>query len=175
MDKRKEYIEIGRIIAAHGIKGFMKMEPWFDSAKIISNLRYIYFKENDIKKERIEKISNFKNYYLIKLQETNAVEKTFKYIRKIIYAKRKDLNLDIEHGEILIQDLIGMRICDIEKEKKIYGKIVDVLKTGANDVYIIKDENNKERLIPVIEEVIKKKDYEKGEIYIKVLKGLFDV
>ena len=57
---------------------------------------------------------------------------------------------------------------------RLYRKITDVFKTGANDVYQITDESNKDYLIPVIDEVVIKIDVEQGKIFIKPLKGIFE-
>ena len=50
----------------------------------------------------------------------------------------------------------------------------DVLQTGANDVYIVEDENKKELLFPVIKECIKQVDIENSIITVHIMKGLLD-
>ena len=57
----------------------------------------------------------------------------------------------------------------------VYGKIVDVTQTGANDVYHIEDEFGKVTLIPAIPQVIIQTDIEQGIMKITPLEGLFDL
>ncbi len=80
---------------------------------------------------------------------------------------------ELEEGAYFIQDLMGAEVFDNDSGR-LYGKITDVFKTGANDVYQITDESNKDYLIPVIDEVVIKIDVEQGKIFIKPLKGIFE-
>ena len=41
------------------------------------------------------------------------------------------------------------------EEGKLLGKVDDIYNTGANDIYVIKDELGKQILLPGIKEVIK--------------------
>ena len=56
----------------------------------------------------------------------------------------------------------------------VYGKITDVLRTGANDVYEITDSNNKKYLAPVIDEVVAEINVDGGFVLIRPMKGIFD-
>jgi len=40
---RKKYLEAGRIVATHGIKGEVKVQPWCDSPQVLCNLSVLYF------------------------------------------------------------------------------------------------------------------------------------
>ena len=64
---------------------------------------------------------------------------------RVISADREDFTL--EDTEYFIEDIIGMAVFDVDTNQN-YGKIFNVLQTGANDVYEIKDENGVERLVP---------------------------
>ena len=55
-------------------------------------------------------------------------------------------------------DLIDLTVVD-EEENEI-GILVDVMKTGANDVYIVKNEEGKELLFPAIKECILDIDFQ---------------
>lgn len=66
-----------------------------------------------------------------------------------------------------------MQVLDVDNGKD-YGKITDVLQTGANDVYLLRDDTGKERLVPVIPDVVIEIAPEQGFVKIRPLKGLFD-
>jgi 16S rRNA processing protein RimM len=51
------------------------------------------------------------------------------------------------------------------------GKVVDILETGSNDVYVVEGERG-EVLIPSTEEVVKSVDVPRGLITIEVIEGL---
>ena len=52
------------------------------------------------------------------------------------------------------------------------GNVEDIYNLGANDIYVIKDENEKQILLPATKEVIKQIDLEKEKIIVHLLKGL---
>ena len=55
-----------------------------------------------------------------------------------------------------------------------YGKLTDVMQTGANDVYEVKDADGKTVLIPAIPDVVQETDLDGGVMRIRPLEGLFD-
>lgn len=59
-------------------------------------------------------------------------------------------------------------------ENRCLGRVVEILETGAHDVYVIRD-NGREYLIPATEEVIRHIDREQRTITIHPLEGLLDI
>ena len=78
-----------------------------------------------------------------------------------------------EEGVYFIQDLIGLEVLDVDTGKS-YGKLTDVMQTGANDVYEVKDADGKTVLIPAIPDVVQETDLDGGVMRIRPLEGLFD-
>ena len=52
------------------------------------------------------------------------------------------------------------------------GKLVEILETGANDVYIVRNESGKEILLPAIPSVVLNVDMESRLIKVHLLDGL---
>ena len=171
--KYKKYIELGKIITTHGVNGFLKIDGWCDDLSIFNELGRVYLNLSGEEFLNIVKIKFVRNYVLVKFKEIDDIGEARKYIGRIIYIKREDLRL--EEGAVLIQDLIGMEVYDYYKQEINYGRIKEVIKTAANDVYVISDEDKKEILIPVIDSVVKKKDMDGNKIYIRMMEGLLDV
>ena len=72
--------------------------------------------------------------------------KEFDNINDIIPYKGMDLLVtremqSFEDGEYYIADIIGSKV--ITDEDKILGTLTDVLQTGANDVYVVKQKMEK--------------------------------
>ncbi|MFR9229020.1 MAG: ribosome maturation factor RimM [Acutalibacteraceae bacterium] len=71
------------------------------------------------------------------------------------------------------------RICwacvyNADDETICYGAITDVIKTGANDVYQITDKQQKNYLIPVIDQVVIDTDIQGRKLLIRPMKGIFE-
>jgi 16S rRNA processing protein RimM len=62
-------------------------------------------------------------------------------------------------------EVLGMQVVD--EQGLVLGSLVEVLVTGANDVYIVKNAEEEETLLPAIETVILKVDEEKKVITVR--------
>jgi 16S rRNA processing protein RimM len=54
----------------------------------------------------------------------------------------------------------------------VLGEIAEILETGANDVFIVRNEAGDEVLLPAIESVIRDVDLERGKVIVHLLSGL---
>ncbi len=167
---KKQYLDSGKIVGTHGIKGEVRIEPWCDSPEFLCAFKKLYLDENG--QTFIEvKSRPHKNITLAKIKGVDTIEEAEKFRGKIVYINRADITLD--EGVNFVQDLIGLEVKDAENGTA-YGKITDVLRTGANDVYEITDSNNKKYLAPVIDEVIAEINVDGGFVLIRPMKGIFD-
>ena len=168
---KKEFLEIGKIVRTHGIKGDVKIIPWCDDSSILVGLSHLFFDCEGKVLSRIESVKNSRNAVIVKFSEINSMECAQKIVGSIVYVHRDDILLS--EGRYFIQDLIGMRVYDVDNGDIYYGKIVDVLQPGANDVYRVVDDNAVERLVPVISDVVIDVDLDNDVVYIRPLEGLF--
>lgn len=167
---KKQYLDSGKIVGTHGIKGEVRIEPWCDSPEFLCAFKKLYLDESG--QTFIEvKSRPHKNITLAKIKGVDSIEEAEKFRGKIVYINRADITLD--EGVNFVQDLIGLEVKDAENGT-VYGKITDVLRTGANDVYEITDSNNKKYLAPVIDEVIEEINVDGGFVLIHPMKGIFD-
>ena len=90
---------------------------------------------------------------------------------KIVYIDRNDIRLD--EGVNFVQDLIGLEVKDADNDT-VYGKLTDVLRTGANDVYEVTGDDGKKYLVPVIDEVVIETNVDDGYVLLRPMKGIFD-
>lgn len=167
---KKQFLECGRIVSTHGIKGDVRVQPWSDTPDFLLDFETLYFDEGR-KAVRIEKARVQKNIVLLKLVGTDSLESAAQLRGQVLYVNRDDVAM--EPGEYFVQDLIGCEVKDADTGKS-YGKVYDSRPTGANDVYYLRDDKGCERLVPVIPQVVLERDIENGLIYIRPLPGLFD-
>lgn len=165
----KQFLEVGKIVGTHGLNGEVRVECWCDSPEFLCYFKNLYFKEG---KEKIQvKSRPYKNIALVKIKNVNSIEDADMLRGKVLYINRDDV--DFEEGVNFVQDLIDCAVKDVDTGE-IYGKITDVLYTGANDVYEVTNDDNKKFYIPVIEQVVINKDVKNEVVEIRPLKGLFD-
>lgn len=167
---RKEFLEIGKIVGTHGVRGMVRIQPWCDGIGFLKGVKNYFTDENGKNVLSCEKIAENGNVFIAKFSGIEAIEQAEAYRGKILYISRNDVKL--EKGRYFIQDIIDCTVFDAENGEE-YGIVSDVSSTGANDVWHIK-RNDREYLIPVIPPVVKDVDIEAGIIKIIALKGIFD-
>lgn len=166
----EKFLETGKIVAAMGLKGEVKVEPWCDSPRDICGLKRLFFSKGKTELE-VERARVSKNMAVIKLRGIDDVDAAQGLRGRVLYVDRDDLSLP--EGSYFVADLIGMKVADFVTGE-VYGVITNVTETGANDVYHIKDDSGKMKYVPAIPDVVKETDVDAGEMKITPLRGLFD-
>jgi len=168
---KKEYLEIGKIVNIHGLRGDVKVMPWCDEPELLCEFDRLFI-DKDKKEIFTEDAKVFKNTVIMHFDGCDTPEAAEKLRNKILYMHRDDLELD--EGVYFIQDLIGLRVVDADNGRA-YGTIKDVSQTGANDVYEVFDsELNKTYWIPAIPDVVVETDIDGEIMKIRPLEGLLD-
>lgn len=167
---QKEYLECGKIVTTHGIKGEVKIEPWCDDPQWLAEEKSLGLGSpaNTI---AVESGRTHKGMVLLKLFGIDTVESSAALRGKVLFVHRD--RIPMEPGEHFIQDLVGLSVIDVDT-CAVYGTLTDVSKTGANDVYHIRFPDGVERLIPAIPQVVISVDLAAGEMRIRPLEGLFE-
>lgn len=166
---KKQYLEAGKIVTTHGIKGEVKIMPYTDSPELLCEFDRLFLGKNH-EEINVERSRVFKNMVIAKLEGYDTPEVAEKLRNKILYMHRDDLELD--EDTYFIQDLIGIAVSDADSGF-VYGKITDVMQTGANDVYVIQGKD-REYLVPAIPEVVITTDIDENTMTIRPLEGLFE-
>ena len=166
----KQYLEIGKIVNVHGLRGEIKVVPWCDDPEFLCEFDTLYLSKAQepvtVTAARLQK-----GNVLLHLEGIDTVEAAEKLRGQVLYIDRDEVEL--EEGVYFIQDLIGLEVLDADTGKS-YGTLTDVMQTGANDVYEVKDASGKAVLIPAIPDVIQETDLAGGVMRIRPLEGLLD-
>lgn len=166
----KQYLETGKIVGTHGVKGMVRVQPWSDSGEFLTGFKHFYLDEDGEKKLEALKIQPHGGVVLMALRGVETIEAAERLRNKVLFIKRSEAHLP--EGRYFIDDLIGCTVYDADSGKS-YGTVSDVSKTGANDVWHIASDG-KEYLLPAIDEVVISATPEKGEVVIRPMKGIFD-
>lgn len=163
-------MQVGVITTTHGVRGEVKVFPTTDDAARFKKLREVIL---DTGKEQIlleiAGVKFFKNLVILKFRGLDSIDDVQKYRQKSLYVTRENA-VKLNPGEYFIADLIGLSVFTDEGED--LGELVDVLNTGANDVYIVRGENGEELLLPAIRDCVLEVDIAGGAMRVHLLPGL---
>ena len=163
------YQPIAKISSLYGLHGAVKLTPLSRYFEDYINYKHFMMgsSRSDLEEIVLDEIMGFGKKRIFKFNGFNSVNDAKNIKGKIIYKKvSKD-----EKINLISEDILGWDIIDSLGEK--VGTLINIMWLPNNDVYIIKN-RDKEYLIPVIEEIIKKVDYDKKEININLIDGLID-
>ena len=169
----EELLQVGVISSPHGVHGEGKVFPTTDDPKRFKKLKQVFLdRGNGMEVLHITGVKFFKQMVILKFEEFTAPEQIDGIRRKGLYVTREDA-VPLAEDEYFVADLIGMQV--FTEDQKLFGRIVDVMETGANDVYVIQSEEHGQVLVPAIKDCIRKLDVKEGRMEIHLLPGLLDV
>ena len=163
----KEMLQAGKICNTHGIKGFVKVIPWTDFPEVFENFSHIYVEGKEYK---IQQVSYKKASVLLKLSGVDTVSDAEMLKDKTLYCTKDELG-DLPQDTYFVADLLG---CFVYENDKCWGKLKDIISTGAADIYEIEDESRKCIYLPAIKENILSIDINEKRIEVSIPEGLLE-
>ena len=146
-----ELLLVGRIGAAHGIKGWVKLNSFTDPLDNI--LQYQPWTLRGPDGERTVKVTGSRmqgKSLVVQVDgESDRTRAEALFCGRDILVPANALPV-LEEDEFYWRDLIGLRVC--HKDGRDLGKLTSMMETGANDVLVVRGDGSsidtRERLIP---------------------------
>lgn len=169
----EDLLRVGVITQTHGIRGEVKVFPTTDDPMRFKKLKHcvVQLKREDIELE-VQSVKFFKQYVIVKFKNYDSINDIEQFVKKDLMVTR-DNAVKCEPGEYFICDLIGLNV--ITDDGRELGTLTEVLETGANNVYEVTTPDDKQILIPVIDECILAHDMKEGTVTVHLLDGLLEL
>jgi len=161
-DREPDFLVVGKLRRAHGVKGEIPLELYSQMLELLAPEQVVFIGESHIP-YTIEKTRWKQNLLLIKLMGISDRTNVSKLTNELVYVQRSQLP-GLEEGEFYYHQLIGLRVYD--RNDIFLGVLREILKTNANDVYVIKNDDGDEVLIPAIEDMILDIDIEQQRMVV---------
>ena len=170
-----DMIIVGEITGAHGIKGQVKVECLTDFPEIRFAPGAELFLEKQQRLVKILASSLHKGLYLLTLEGIRDRDMAQSLLHTYLRVGREDLP-PLPEGEYYHFQLIGLAVYEGERY---LGQLVDIMETGANDVYVIKNPEPQaglpaEILLPALQSCICRVDLPAERMEVKIPEGLLD-
>jgi len=163
-----EYLVIGFLRRPFGVSGEILMDLHTDFPERFRTGRKVYVGDEH-KPITLASVRPHGENMLVRLRGVNTPEAAGQYRNTWLFIKTKDAP-PLPEGQYYQYQLLGLKVVD-EADHPL-GTLTEILETGANDVYVVKDEAGKEILLPAIPSVILDVQPEAGLIRVHVLEGL---
>jgi 16S rRNA processing protein RimM len=168
-----KYLIIGEVLRPHAIQGELRIRILTDYPERIVPGKTLYLGSaidaTDIVPYTVESFRTNKEFGLLKLRKIDTRDQA-DLLRQLLVLTDFEDAVPLEEGEFYLYELIGIEVQTDSGE--LLGTVVDVLETGANDVYVLDSPRYGEVLIPVTDETILKTDMDARMITVKLPEGL---
>jgi 16S rRNA processing protein RimM len=164
-------IVIGKVSRPHGIQGEIRIEYFNpDDLQFFSRYQMIFLQgdKGSPQPYRPLAVRPHKKFILALLEGVRTRAEAEQLRGKMVLVDPADLP-PLDEDAYYWHEILGMRV--VTEEGGNVGKITEILPTGSNDVYVVR-EGEKESLIPAIKEVIISIDKKARTMVIRPLEGL---
>ncbi|MDD6920121.1 MAG: ribosome maturation factor RimM [Eubacteriales bacterium] len=161
-----EYIEIGKIVNAVGLKGEVKVYNYSDEIDRFETTSIYVL--GDGSKLNVQNVRYKGNIPIVKFEEINDRNEAEACKNKTLYVKRSDLP-ELPEGVFYIRDIIGMAV--VEENGDEVGVLEDVRTDTPQRIYIVKTKTG-EILIPGVDEFILNIDMDLRTITVRLIEGM---
>lgn len=165
----EDMFRVGVIANTHGVRGEVKVFPTTDNPLRYKKLKEVLLDTKEgYRKLEIASTRFFKNLVIVKFKGIDNINDIEKYKGHDLYVTRENA-VPLEEGEYYLADIIDATV--VTEEGETFGRLKDVLETGANLVFVV-DHEGKEVLLPVIPDCVKEVNATDGIVTVHIMEGL---
>lgn len=161
--EKSQFIEAGKIINTHGIKGEVKIDVWLDSPEFLKKFKTVYIDGVAVK---ILSARVHKSFLITLLEGVDDVNAAMRLKNKTVFIDRSDAKLP--KGAYFLGDILGAEV--VTEDGAVIGRLEDIMETPASNIYVVRGES--EHLIPAVPEFIRRVDAEAGRITVRLIEGM---
>ena len=162
------YLTVGFIRRPHGLHGEMVMDLHTDFPERMKRGRKLLVGEEH-EPQTLASARPHQAGLLIKLKGIDTPEAAGQLRNQWVYIKSSDPP-PLPEGKIYQHEMFGFQVVD--ENEQLLGELVEILETGANNVYVVRDESGRERLLPAIPTVVLNVDPARRLMRVHLLEGL---
>ena len=164
------YLAVGRIVKAHGVHGEVSVDVLTDFPERFDTTEWIYLgNEFEAEAYRLKKFRWHKKNILLTLEGVDDRDQAGRLRGLCVQVPIGDV-VPLPEGDYYLYELIGLQI--VTTNGQTLGKVVNILETGANDVYVVETPDKTDILLPAIPDVVKEIDTDAGKITVELIDGL---
>jgi 16S rRNA processing protein RimM len=158
-----ERLIIGRVVAPHGVRGEFRMFIYTHFPERIPDLPEVYLgDESSPRKLRRARIQgNVAIMRIAGIDDRDMAEA----LRQTTVSIDREYAAPLEDDEFYHYQILNLQALD--EAGNLLGEVVEIIETGANDVYVIRPEEGNYLLIPALKSVVLSIEPEAGRMIVR--------
>ena len=162
------FLVVGKLRHPHGVRGEILLEVLTDfPERLQPGVTVLVGEEHQPLRLRSRRVHN--KGLLVGFDGYNVPETVGALRNALVYVNTAD-RPPLPEGEYYHHQLLGLRVVDDEGHE--LGRLIEILTTKANDIYMVRGESGPDILLPAIESVILDIDLQNGLMQVHLLPGL---
>lgn len=171
--QKSECFSLGKITRTHALKGEVIIFLDVDTPGDYGDLEAIFLEiKGQLVPYIIEELQIKGRKSILKLEDINSIEQAETIVNAPVWLPLSALP-ELKGNQFYYHDVIGYEIHDISSGTRI-GTLKAIYESTGQDLFAI-DVDEKEVLIPIVDDFIHKIDRESQRIEVKLPEGLLDV
>ncbi|MDR7435127.1 MAG: ribosome maturation factor RimM [Armatimonadota bacterium] len=163
----KGLLVIGQILKPHGVRGEAKVLPETDFPERFFGLKRAFLvQEGTLRGVEIEGVRTHGRYLLVKFRGVEAPEAVRSLARAWLAVPEEEA-VPLPPGHYYIHQIIGLRV--FTEEGKELGRVTEVMRSPAHDIYVVRGAPKGEILIPAVHGIVQAIDIEAGQMVVRLL------
>jgi 16S rRNA processing protein RimM len=159
-------IIVGEVVGAHGVAGAVRVAPATDFPDRLLDLAdVVLVSAGAARPVRVERSSRSGRVVLMKFQGTGTRGAAEALRGATVEIPARDA-APLPPGQFYTFQVIGLEVRT--PEGKAIGRVVDILRTGSNDVYVVRPPEGGEILLPALDSVVLRIDIGAGELVARL-------
>lgn len=166
-----DYYNVGKIVNTHGVRGEVRVlatTDFIDERFNPGQMLYLQQTGQPLALE-IETARQHKGMILVKFVGYDNINDVQAFRDHELMVSADDQQ-ELEDGQYYYHQIIGLTVQTLDGTK--LGTIKEILSPGANDVWVVQRPNAKDLLLPVIDDVVKNVDLDRGIVEVELMEGL---
>lgn len=169
--KGPSFIVVGLVGRPHGLRGEMRLQPDTDFPERLFALTQVTLLKNGESMEvGVVSIRPHGTGMLLKVEGIDTIAGASRW-RDAAVAVRRETAAPLDAGRHFVSDVLGLRV--ETEDGNFLGTVAEVLRTGSNDVYVVRAEK-REVLVPAISTVVLAIDVAAARIVIRLMPGMLE-
>ncbi len=167
---RLSYLELGKIVSTHGVKGELKVEPWCDDPSFFKHFNTVYLGKAGQNPHQVVNVRTHGKMVLLTLEGVTDMDQANLLRNKVLYVDRDAAPL--EQDRYFVAELLGCTVSDADTGE-VYGTVADVTNTGSTDIWQIRGKDGQTFYMPLIPGILQEANVAENCITVRPIPGIF--
>jgi 16S rRNA processing protein RimM len=162
------FLAVGKLRHPHGVRGEILMDVLTDFPERIQRGVTLLIGEEHLPL-RVMSSRWHRSKLLLTFEGYDTPETVGVFRNQIVFVRTEETS-ELPEGEFYQHQLLGLQA--FTTQGKLLGSVIDILETGANDVFVIQGESGPEILIPYVDDIVPEVNLKTRRLIIQPIPGL---